>query len=308
MRLATFVDPTSKEPRLGAAAGERILDLGKAGGLPSSMLGFLQAGPAAWDEARRLLAKPPEAACLPLAGLAFKAALPNPAALKDCFAFEAHAKAGAERRKEPFPEEWYELPAYFKCNPREIYGDGDEIPWPSYTRKLDYECEIACVLGTRGRDLSIEEAAKHIFGYMIFNDFSARDIQRKERALGMGPTKGKDFANAFGPWLVTADEVDPRALELKAFVNGELWSQGRFKDQHWGFPLIVSHVSQEETVYPGDVFGSGCFHGGCGMDLDRWIQPGDVVELEVPLLGRLRNTIGRPKAQVRLDYRERRQA
>jgi 2-keto-4-pentenoate hydratase/2-oxohepta-3-ene-1,7-dioic acid hydratase in catechol pathway len=121
----------------------------------------------------------------------------------------------------------------------------------------------------------------------------------------MGPAKGKDFANAFGPFLVTADALDPkRDLSMTVRVNGEVWSQGAFGAQHWGFPLMVSHVSQGETVYPGDVFGSGTFHKGCGLDLDRWVRPGDVIELDVPAIGVLRNTFGTPAGQKELDYRK----
>jgi 2-keto-4-pentenoate hydratase/2-oxohepta-3-ene-1,7-dioic acid hydratase in catechol pathway len=293
MRFVTFSDK-SGAGRLGAVIDDMIVEL------DGTMLGLLQGGPAALDAARASLKK--AAATRPLKDARLKAALPDPGALRDFFAFEEHAKAGAKRRDEELPGEWYEIPAYYKGNHREIYGPEDTIPWPSYTRKLDFECEIACVVGKQGRNLTPEAAADHIFGYMIFNDVSARDIQRKEMLLRMGPTKGKDFANVFGPMLVTADEVDPRALTMKIRVNGEIWSEGRFRDQHWGFPTMVSYVSQEETVHPGDVFGSGTFYKGCGLDLDRWVKPGDVLELEVPGLGTLRNTIGTPSKQEQLDY------
>jgi 2-keto-4-pentenoate hydratase/2-oxohepta-3-ene-1,7-dioic acid hydratase in catechol pathway len=268
------------------------------------MLDFLQGGEALWELARKALKSPAASALRPFSQIRLKAPLPNPPSLKDFFAFEAHARAGAERRKEPFPQEWYDIPAYYKGNHREIYGPEDEIPWPSYTRRLDFECEIACVIGKKGRDIAIENAHPYIFGYMIFNDFSARDIQKREMILRMGPAKSKDFANSFGPYLVTADEVDAAHFSMQVQVNGELWSQGHFKDQHWGFPLLISHISQEETVYPGDILGSGTFHKGCGLDLDRWIRPGDVLELEVPKLGVLRNRIGRPKNQCELKYRK----
>ncbi len=303
MRLVTFRPGEGGEPRLGAVAGTDVLDL-SAAGLPKTMLGLLEAGPAAWDEARSVVSrgKGPRS---PSASVRLLAPLPNPPALRDFFAFEEHAKAGAARRGEPIPAEWYELPAYYKGNHRQIHGPDDEIPWPSYTRRLDFECEVACVVGLKGTDIPLQEAARHVFGYMVFNDFSARDIQKKEMLLRMGPAKGKDFANAFGPWLVTADEVDPaRDLTMTVRVNGEVWSTGHFKDQYWGFPLMLSHVSQAETVYPGDLLGSGTFHKGCGLDLDRWLKPGDVVELDVPALGVLRNRVGTPVAQRELDYRK----
>ncbi|MDE2292249.1 MAG: fumarylacetoacetate hydrolase family protein [Elusimicrobia bacterium] len=304
MKLVTF-QPAGGPPRLGAVVKGGVLDLSAAarGRLPASMLAFLEAGPGAWDAARGLAAAPSAADVSPLAAVRLLAPLPNPPALRDFFAFEGHAAAGARRRGETLPPEWYQLPAYYKGNHRQVFGPEDDIPWPSYTRRLDFECEIACVVGMPGQDLSVEEAARHVFGYMLFNDFSARDIQKKEMVLRMGPAKGKDFANAFGPWLVTADEVDPkRDFELAVRVNGEEWSRGRFAEQHWGFPLMLSHVSQGERVYPGDLLGSGTFHKGCGLDLDRWIKPGDVVELEVPALGTLRNRVGVPKAPRELNY------
>ena len=303
MKFVTF-SSAPEGPRLGAVVGERVVDLHKAskGKLPATLRAFIEAGNDALEAARLLLKHPQLDAERALEGVRLHAALPDPASLRDFFAFEEHAKAGAARRKEELPKEWYEVPAYYKGNAREIYGDEDTIPWPYYTRKLDFECEIACVVGKKGRNLSPEEAQDHIFGYMIFNDVSARDIQRKEMLLRMGPTKGKDFANVFGPYLVTADEVDPVDLELTVRVNGETWSKGRFADQHWGFPVMVSYVSQEETVYPGDVLGSGTFYKGCGLDLDRWVKPGDQLELDVPGLGVLRNTIGTPTKQEQLDY------
>lgn len=305
MKLVTFVPAGEKEPCLGAVLEDRVVDLRAASGgkLPGDMLSFLRAGEEAWAQARRAAKSPPSAALRELSAVSLQAPLPEPASLKDFFAFEDHAKAGAARRGETLPEQWYDIPCYYKGNHREIYGPDDEIPWPAYTRRLDFECEIACVVGRRGRDLTPERAAEHIFGYMIFNDFSARDIQKKEMALRMGPAKGKDFANAFGPWLVTADEAEPARLTMRVKVNGEVWSEGRFADQHWGFPVMLAHVSQCETVHPGDVLGSGTFHRGCGLDLDRWIRPGDVVELEVPGLGVLRNPVGRPAAQKELDWR-----
>ena len=231
------------------------------------------------------------------------APLPRPSALRDFFAFERHAKQGAARRGETLLKEWYELPAYYKGNHREIYGPDAEIPWPSYTRRLDFELEVACVIGKIGRNLTPQEAKKHIAGYTIMNDVSARDIQKKEMMTRMGPAKGKDFASCLGPYLLTADELPSLdRLAMTVRVNGQVWSRGKFTDCFWNFPLMISHVSQEETVYPGDVFGSGTFFTGCGLDLNRWIKPGDRLELEVTGLGRLRNRVGRPKGSRPLYY------
>ncbi|MHB2026330.1 MAG: fumarylacetoacetate hydrolase family protein [Elusimicrobiota bacterium] len=231
------------------------------------------------------------------------APVPRPRALRDFFAFEDHALQASKRRGEPLPQSWYDQPVYYKGNHREIYGHGDAVPWPAYTRKFDFELEIACVVGKKGRNLSPEQAAGHIAGYAILNDFSARDIQKNEMICRMGPAKGKDFATGLGPCLVTADELpDPDNLDMAVFVNGEKWSEGNSRGRRWSFPVMISHVSQEETVFPGDILGSGTYYRGCGLDLDRWVSPGDVIDLEVEKLGRLRHTVGRPAEQKQLKY------
>ncbi|MBI4054579.1 MAG: fumarylacetoacetate hydrolase family protein [Elusimicrobia bacterium] len=311
MKLVSFVDIESGRPSIGAAKNDKILDLGPVSEdkLGASMLELIENSGTLLPLAQQLLKQAPSQAWRPSTQLRLLAPLPNPTALKDCFAFEDHAVAGAVRRGETLPEQWYELPAYYKGNHRAIYGPEEEIPWPFYTRRLDFECEIACVIGKKGKNIPPEEAEKYLFGYMIFNDVSARDIQKKEMILRMGPAKGKDFANVFGPYLVTADEVHPeKDFSMTVRVNGEIWSEGHFKDQYWGFPLLISHLSQEETIFPGDVVGSGTFYKGCGLDLNRWIQPGDILELEVPKLGILRNKIGAPAEQRQLNYKRARPA
>lgn len=305
MKLVTFTKGKN-DCQIGALIGDQILDLNLAskGKLPKDMLLLIEGGETLLNVVKELIQKPESSTLYSTREVKIKAPILNPPSLKDFFAFEEHAKAGAKRRNENLASEWYEMPAYYKGNHREIYGPEDEIPWPFYTRKLDFECEIACVIGKKGKNISEAEAKNYIFGYMIFNDFSARDIQKKEMMLRMGPGKGKDFANAFGPYLVTCDEVDPiKDFSMKVYVNKELWSEGHFKNQYWGFPLMVSYVSQEETLYPGDILGSGTFYRGCGLDLDRWIQPGATIELEVPSLGTLRNKVGFPREQRELTYK-----
>lgn len=311
MKLITFTKGNPNDYRIGALIDNKVLDLSLAtdNKISPCMLSFIEGGKTSLDLAKEAINNSNKELknqnLYALDEIKIKAPLLRPASLKDFFAFEEHAMAGAKRRSETLSSEWYEIPAYYKGNHREIYGPDDEIPWPSYTRKLDFECEIACVVGKKGKNLSIEETPDYIFGYMMFNDFSARDIQKKEMVLRMGPAKGKDFANAFGPYLVTSDEVDPlKDFSLKVIVNGEEWSSGHFKDQYWGFPLMLSHISQGETIYPGDVIGSGTFYKGCGLDLDRWIQPGDTIELHVPKLGVLRNKIGKPSNQMELNYKK----
>ncbi len=307
MKLVSFIAQQSSEIRLGVLLDNQVLDLNLASGgkIPSQMLAFLEGGESVLALAQKIIQKPQSSALLDFKAIKLKAPLPRPSSLKDFFAFEDHAKMGAKRRGHDLPPEWYEIPAYYKGNHREIYGPDEEIPWPFYTQKLDFECEIACVVGKKGKNLTPKEAEDCIIGYMIFNDFSARDIQKREMVLRFGPNKGKDFANAFGPYLVTKDEANPnKDFAMKVSVNGEFWSEGHFKNQHWGFPSMISYVSQEETVYPGDVLGSGTYYTGCGLDLERWIKPGDVVELEIPKLGVLRNKIGKPGQYKELNYKK----
>jgi 2-keto-4-pentenoate hydratase/2-oxohepta-3-ene-1,7-dioic acid hydratase in catechol pathway len=166
------------------------------------------------------------------------------------------------------------------------------LAWPLQTTKLDYELELACVIGRKGRDIPAGEASRYIAGYTIMNDFSARDIQLREMACRLGPAKGKDFATAIGPCLVTPDEIaDLDSLVMTARVNGEVWSEGRFGSIHWSFPQMIEHASRGECLYPGDLFGSGTVGGGCGLELDRYLKPGDVVELEIQPIGVLRTPI-----------------
>lgn len=217
--------------------------------------------------------------------------------LRDFLAFEDHVRRGAARRNSEVPDYWYEAPVYYKGNHRTIIGPNTECRWPPYTNRLDFELELAMIVGKRGRDLTPDSAPEHIFGFTIFNDFSARDVQAKEISAWLGPAKGKDFANAFGPCIVTADEVGTEPdLAMICRVNGEEWGRGRSSDARWTWSQMLAHVSEGEDVYPGDVYGSGTPGGCCGLDLGRELAPGDVVELEIERIGILRNTIGpRPK-------------
>ena len=239
---------------------------------------LIAAGLAALDRARELKERSDP---VPLGKLL---APLKPASLRDFLAFEDHATGGAKRRNEELNPAWYKTPVYYKGNHRSIVGPDADIVWPSFTEKLDFELELACVLGTDNA----------IFGYTIMNDWSARDVQRDEMAMRLGPSKSKDFATSLGPCIVTADEIDlHKGLAMRARVNGELWCEADAKDMHWTFPQMIAHVSDGEDIYPGDVYGSGTPFGGCGLDHDRWLQPNDVVELEIEGIGVLRNRVVR---------------
>lgn len=276
--------------------------------IPPHMRGFIEGGRHSLEEAQKLLHLVQNSWNLQEA-IRFKGAngehllfhpsnvklrtpLPNPNSLRDFLAFEAHTKKGYERRGQPMPEQWYRIPVYYKGNPRTLIGPDEPVVWPRYTQKLDYELEIACIIGKKGRDIPESQANDYIFGYAVLNDFSARDIQMEEMVCRLGPAKGKDFATAVGPCIVTADEIsDPRNLRMIARINGEVWSEGNSGTSHWTWSQMIAHVSNEEHLYPSDILGSGTVGGGCGYELDRWIQPGDVVELEIEGLGKLRNTV-----------------
>jgi 2-keto-4-pentenoate hydratase/2-oxohepta-3-ene-1,7-dioic acid hydratase in catechol pathway len=223
------------------------------------------------------------------------APLPNPSSMRDFYAFEGHVKKGFEKRGEPMPGEWYEFPVYYKGNHGSIIGPDEPVRWPSFTEKFDYELELAIVIGKEGRNIPREKAMEHVAGFTIMNDFSARDMQRAEMKVRLGPAKGKDFATAIGPVLVTPDEIaDPYDLRMRARVNGETWSDGNSGTMHHRFDRMIEFASMDETLRPGDLIGSGTVSGGCGLELDRWVRPGDVIELEIDRIGTLANTVVRP--------------
>jgi 2-keto-4-pentenoate hydratase/2-oxohepta-3-ene-1,7-dioic acid hydratase in catechol pathway len=291
VRLVTYDRDGTR--RLGALLGDMVVDVPDVVGdpaFPTTMEQLVEGNPPTWDRVREALGRP-GAERYRIAGPRLLVPL-LPSSLRDFLAFEDHVRAGSARRGEAVPEAWYEMPAYYKGNHRSVYGPGQEIPWPPYTDELDYELEVACVLGARGRDLDVDEAGSVIFGYTLMNDWSARDIQRKEMSVRLGPAKAKDFATSLGPCIVTADEADPSTLTLKARVDGERWSEGNLGQARWTFPEMIAHVSRGEDVWPGDVYGSGTFGGGCGLDLGRFLWPGAVVELEAEQIGILRNRIG----------------
>ncbi len=219
------------------------------------------------------------------------------ATYRDFYAHEKHVAKGFEKRGEPIPPSWYEMPVYYKGATAGFIGPNETIPWPNYTEKLDYELELAIVIGKEGKNIKAENAHEHIFGFTILNDISARDIQRKEMAVRLGPSKGKDFCSVIGPVIVTYDEFDFKEpnLKMQAFINGEKWSEGYSKESHFSFSEMVEFASKEEWLLCSDLLGSGTVGTGCGLELDRWIRPGDEVELRVEQIGSLKNKIDNSK-------------
>ncbi|MBI4525657.1 MAG: fumarylacetoacetate hydrolase family protein [Deltaproteobacteria bacterium] len=214
------------------------------------------------------------------------APLPRPRSIRDFSIYEEHMSIAHKAPKKPA---WYRWPPYYKGNPDSVVGPEDPIPYPYYTQRLDLEIEIAIVIGKEGRNLSFEQAKKHIAGYTILIDCSARDGYEREP---YGPTKRKDFCNVLGPCLVTADEIDEASLDVRVSVDGETWFEGNtghrrsFLAHH-----LVAYASDNETVYPGDILGTGTVGLGCSMDLGRWINVGQRVTFDVQGIGQLSHRI-----------------
>lgn len=226
---------------------------------------------------------PAEGLRYPLADVTLLAPIPRPPSIRDFFAFEQHIATARANRGGRVPKEWYEFPVFYFTNPAAVYGPDDEIPYPEGTQQLDYELEIAAVIG----------AGAAIAGFTIMNDWSARDIQVKEMRVGLGPAKGKDFATTLGPVLVTADEFDGTSARMTARVNGEQRSLGDLADIHYSWQQILDQAARNTRLCPGDVIGSGTVGSGCILEHDdgRWLTRGDEVELEIEGIGVLRNRI-----------------
>ncbi len=267
----------------------------------ASPLSLIEEGPEVWAEFADVARAAAPDAKLQVdtthPGFRWLCPLDRVSSLKDFLAFENHVKLGAQRRGGDVPDYWYERPVYYKGNHRAIIGPDDVCRWPTYTDHLDFELEMALIVGKRGRNISADDAGRFIFGFTVFNDFSARDVQAKEISAWLGPAKGKDFANALGPCVITVDEVGAEPdLEMICRVNGEEWGRARTSEMHWRWSDILEWVSKDEDLYPGDVLGSGTPGGCCGLDLGRRLSPGDVVELQIEKIGVLRNTAGQPES------------
>ena len=218
-----------------------------------------------------------------LADVVLRPPVLRPPSVRDFYAFEQHVKTARAHRGLEVPREWYEQPVFYFSNPAAIFGPDDEIPYPAATAELDYELEVAAIVGADGA----------VAGFTVMNDWSARDLQRSEMKVGLGPAKGKDFATSLGPVVVTPDEFDGSRAAMVARVNGEERSRGELGDMHFSWDELVAHAARNTRLQPGDVLGSGTVGTGCILEHGdgRWLQPGDVVELEVEGIGVLRNVV-----------------
>ena len=329
MKLVTY-EARGAAPRAGALLddGATILDLlaareasGRDGGVGApftSVQAMIECGNAALDEAYTLLSARPSGTTVPLAEATLRAPVHPPVQMRDCLCFEGHlvqafrnlrrmraadatdpeaAMAQMERDGVlSVPKTFYEQPIYYKANRFAVVGTGQDVIWPAYSESLDFELEFGVFIARPALDVAADEARGYIYGYTIFNDVTARDAQMREMGGQLGPAKGKDFdtGNPMGPCLVTADDIpDPYDLTMIARVNGEEWTRASSRSMHWSFETVIAHVTRSETLHPGEFLGSGTVEGGCGLEHMRFLQPGDLVELEVERIGVLRNRIVR---------------
>ena len=328
MKLVTF--EAEGAPRLGAMTGDEshILDVQAAQvslfrrpfQAFRSMLALIEGGAAALDKMRETLSlgeagRAPDA-LMPADQVRLMAPIPHPPQMRDAMCFEKHLQQAldqallrqAAKSDDPpaaaaelkasgrfdIPRVWYDQPIYYKANRFAVTGTGTDVVWPAYSELMDYEMEFGIFIAKQGRDIPAHEARAYIFGYSVFNDFSARDAQMAEMAAQLGPAKGKDFdnANVIGPCIVTADEFgDPYDHDMIVRLNGVEVSRGSSATMHWKFEDLIAHISRGETLHAGEFIGSGTVGDGCGLEHGRWLKPGDIVELEVSGIGVLRNRV-----------------
>jgi fumarylacetoacetate (FAA) hydrolase len=297
-------------PRPGLVHGARVLEPAVLLGadpahFPHDPVTLLASNLAA--DCRTLLARlrddaPPGPGIHDLAGVELLPPVLRPGTFRDFYSFEEHVRQARARRGLAVPPEWYRAPVFYFSNPNAIYGPGQDVPRPRSTRKLDCEVEIGCIIGRAGRDIPSEQATAYIAGFTLLNDWSARDLQAEEVKVGLGPSKGKDFATSLGPWLVTPDELASQRsgkgydLVLEWRRNGRLLGTGNWDSIAWSFEEMIAHASRDTALFPGDLIGSGTVGGGCILEIGDekaggWLEPGDVVALQGGRLGTLENRI-----------------
>jgi len=295
MKLVTF-QIGNRAARPGALInGNSVIEL-----QAESVLAIVEGGRPALDRAAERVKRPPKEAVFALKDVTLLAPIPQPPQMRDFLCFEKHLKQGFEAiakmrgTEARIPKIWYERPIFYHPNRFNVCGTGADVPWPAYSENMDFELEFGCYIGKAGKDIPKARAREHIFGYTIFNDFSARDEQTKDMMGQLGPGKGKDFdnSNAMGPCLVTADELkNVYDLAMIVRVNGEEWGRGHTSEMHWKFEDCIAHISRSETLHSGEFLGSGTVGNGCGLEHMKFLKPGDTVELEVEGIGILRNRV-----------------
>ncbi|HLV80853.1 MAG TPA: fumarylacetoacetate hydrolase family protein [Chthonomonadaceae bacterium] len=318
MRLARFRQPPATEPEAGIVFGEEIYPLRAVwrsdatfGPLPKDLIELIArlSDPklklALGDSLAGLASTAANAARLPIDTVELLAPV-QPGSFRDFYAFEQHVRNARKKRGLDMVPEWYEAPVFYFSNTAGIVGPNVPVRKPPETQELDYELELGAVIAREGGDIPVSEADSFIAGFTILNDWSARDLQRQEMKVGLGPAKGKDFATSIGPFLVTPEELDAQILSdrsrgkrydltMTAAVNGREISRGNAGDMHWTFAELIARASRNTLLRPGDLIGSGTVGTGCLTEFPDgtypWLQPGDLVELHIECLGTLRNRV-----------------
>lgn len=302
MKLVTFKNK-SGQVRTGWLKGEGVVDMQLAdANLPGDMLSFI-------DEHERYFALIADKGLLntavhySLSEVQLLAPLPNPRSFRDYIGFEQHMLNASKSFGHSIGAAWYEMPIFYFTNHHAIFGPDDEIKRPAKETRMDIELEMAVIIGKKGKNISTAAAEDYIFGYTVFNDWTARAIQKREMEVPLGPHKGKDFANAIGPCIVTKDEMHQYQTEdgrfnvaMKARINGSSICEGNYQTVHWTFPQMIERASENDVhLMPGDILGSGTVGWGSlienNFSVHRPLEPGDVVELEIEGIGILRNKV-----------------
>lgn len=294
MKLVSFQYKESKKSSSGILLEDNILDLGKTFN---------------FDSINEIINQI-DLNCLnkiSIESVTFISPIINPTSLRDAYAFRQHVEAGRKSRGLEMIPEYDKFPVFYYGNHNAIGGSGQVLINKNQSKKLDYELEVAAIIGKRGKNISVSDADDYIMGYTIMNDFSARHLQKEEMKLSLGPAKGKDFLTTLGPYIVTKDELDDKCitsefgnrydLNMYAYLNGELLSKDNFKNISWTFAQIISRISDGTEIYPGDVIGSGTCATGCLLELNQtnktniWMNDGDEIKLVIDRMGSLVNTI-----------------
>ncbi|NUM32622.1 MAG: fumarylacetoacetate hydrolase family protein [Bacteroidetes bacterium] len=322
MKLVTF--KLENQYRLGLFANNLIYDLNKINSkIPADILSWLNEGQTSLNLTKNIendILNKKNTNGYSLNEIEICAPVPNPVSCRDGYAFRQHVEAARRNRGVAMIEEFDQYPIFYFTNHNAINGPGQVWCMPDHFEKLDFELEVAVVIGKKGRNIKAAEADNYIAGFMIMNDLSARTLQMEEMLLNLGPAKGKDFSTIIGPWLVTPDELEKYKvecrhghignsynIEMKCRVNGIEVSRGNMKDMDWTFAEIIERCSYGVDIFPGDVIGSGTVGTGCFLELNgtgllnnpsyktQWLNDGDVVEMEITGLGILNNTIRKEK-------------
>jgi 2-keto-4-pentenoate hydratase/2-oxohepta-3-ene-1,7-dioic acid hydratase in catechol pathway len=325
LRLVTFEHEGHRRAGAFIEGDSRVVDLAEAHWqkhgvvVPTlaDILALIEGGDDALDMAMEAVKSAPGTAVRRREDVRLRAPIQPPPQIRDCSTFELHqrqayaagramrarakgvdviADTGPSEAEQRILDLFVKQPLYYKANRVAVIGTGEIVIWPAYSRMMDFELEFGCYIKKPAKNVSVENARDYIFGYTIYNDFSARDAQAIEMIGQLGPSKGKDFdtGNAMGPCLVTADEIpNPYDLTMIARVNGEEWGRGNSGTMHWTFEDLIAFISRSETLYPGEFLGSGTVGNGCGLEAQRFLKSGDEIELEVSGIGTLVNRIVR---------------